>query len=316
MLVFVTTPGHSYSVKSLVEQTFGAETPACQVTTYYALIGDAKTVRATHIFTDIERLYDWELSLAAHLYRSLREAGISCLNDPARVMCRYELLRTLHAQAINPFNVYRAEDRPKPARFPVFLRREYDHRGVLTDLIPNQAILDAALRRAPEVGLPLRGVIVVEFASEPVAPGVWQKFNTFRVGNAVQVNHAVWQDRWCVKDGTYGLAAEEMLVDERDAVFSNRFAEQLRPIFEIGRLEWGRADHATFEGREIVYEANTNPQIYPLKPQRSPIRDESFLYARQRMAKHLWAIDSGDATPISFRLSQSLVNYNRWGFRP
>ena len=102
MLLFITAPGHTYTVKSLVERAFGAEVPTCQVTTYDDLFHSPNTLRATHIFTDFERLYDWELILAADLYSSIRYAGLPCLNNPAKALCRYELLRKLHAAGINP----------------------------------------------------------------------------------------------------------------------------------------------------------------------------------------------------------------------
>jgi hypothetical protein len=311
MLLFITTYGHSYTVTSLLERTFGAETPACQVTTYDDLFQASSTRQAAHIFTDIERLYDWELALAADLYRAIREAGLPCINDPARVMARYELLRNLHAAGVNPFSAYRAEDHPRPSRFPVFIRFEASHRVPVSDLLLDQAALDAELVSLRDRGTSLRGLIVVEFASEPIAEGVWRKFGTFRVGDAVLVDHSVVEDRWVIKGGTRGLATDAMFEHERTAVISNCFAKELRSAFEIAAVEWGRADHATFQGREIVYEINTNPSIEPLMPQRSPIRDEALRFARERMAQQLWRIDFGNGAPVSFGLSERLMEYRR-----
>jgi len=309
MLRFITAPGHLYTLEPLVQRTFGADTPPCQVTTYDMMFRAVSTSRATHIFTDMERLYEWELALAADLYRSIRDAGVPCLNDPARVMCRYELLRNLYKAGINPFTAYRAVDRPHPARFPVFLRFEADHGVPVSDPLPDQTALDTKLTALRAAGVPLRGVIVVEYATEPIAPGVWQKFGTFRVGHAVLVDHSVAEDRWLVKYGKLGLATDEMFEAERAAVMSNRFAEELRPVFEIAGVEWGRADHATYGDRQVVYEVNTNPSIAALTPQRSPIRDATLQFARQRMARHLWQIDFGDGSPLQFRAGERLMEY-------
>lgn len=311
MLLFVTTYGHSYTVRSLLERTFGAETPACQVTTYDGLFQASSTLQATHIFADIERLYDWELALAGELYHAIREAGLPCVNDPARVMIRYELLRNLHAAGINPFTAYRAEEHPRPNRFPVFVRYEKDHLRPVSDLLSDQAALDAELFALRERGTPLRGLIVIEFASEPIAPGVWRKFGTFRVGDAVLVDHAVAEDRWLVKDGKVGLATDAMFEEERAAVISNRFAEELRSAFKIAGIEWGRADHATFAGREIVYEVNTNPDIAPLTQQRSHIRDETLRFARERMAQQFWRMDFGNGALVPLPPSERLLKYRR-----
>jgi hypothetical protein len=62
VLLFITTAMHSYTVDSLVQRTFGAETPQCHVTTYQSLFRSDSTSKATHIFTDMERLNEWELS--------------------------------------------------------------------------------------------------------------------------------------------------------------------------------------------------------------------------------------------------------------
>jgi hypothetical protein len=274
----------------------------------------ANTLRATHIFTDIERLYDWELALAADLYRQLRAAGVPCLNDPARVMCRYELLRHLHQRGTNPFTAYRAIDRPQPTRFPVFLRFEADHGLPLSDLLPDQEALEAKLANLRAEGIPLRGVIVIEYASEPFAPGIWLKFGTYRVGDAVLFDHYVGEDKWLVKYGKRGLATDEIFEQERAAIISNRFAEELRPVFEIAAIEWGRADHATYDGRQIVYEVNTNPGMERLQRQRSPIRDEALLFGRQRMARHLWEIDFGDGSPLPLPASERLTRYRSKNF--
>jgi len=48
---------------------------------------------AIYIVTDFERLYPWKQKCAANLYRTLQAMGQRCLNDPARAMTRFELLR-------------------------------------------------------------------------------------------------------------------------------------------------------------------------------------------------------------------------------
>lgn len=311
MLLFITTRGHSYTVKTFLDQTYGSEVPPCAVTTYDALFHGANTRRATHIFADIERMYPWELNIAAGIYRGLRAAGLPCLNDPARVQCRYELLRNLHSAGINPFTVYRADDRPQPARFPVFIREEAGHGRPLSALLPDQRTLDRCLADMRQIGLPLRGLLVVEYAAEPVAPGIWSKFGTFRVGDALHLDHAVSEDRWLVKYGKLGLATEEMMREEQEQVASNALAEQVRRAFEIAGIEWGRADHATYRGRQIVYEINTNPDIHALTKQRLAIRDETMRIARGRMAALLWKIDFGDGSPVEVPVDERLGFYRR-----
>ena len=53
----------------------------------------------------------------------LTEQGLRCLNNPAQVMCRVELLKTLNARGFNPFNVTRADEHPTPHDFRSFFVR-------------------------------------------------------------------------------------------------------------------------------------------------------------------------------------------------
>lgn len=300
MLVFITTPNHAYTVRPLVRRKTGVDTPPTRATSYDALFQSARTVRGVHVFTDLERLSDWELTMAAELYRALRDAGIVCLNDPARVMARYQLLRNLFESGFNPFTAYRADERPKPARFPVFVRNDSDHLGPLSGLLADQAELDRCLEDLRAQGRPLRGLIVIEFAGEPIQPGVWCKYGTFRIGQHLSVHHAVIGGQWAVKNQSTEHGIEELYEAEKAAVTANTLADAVRPAFDIAGIEWGRADHALFQGRQIVYEINTNPTI-KFEAQKSPIRWQTKELARERMARLLWELDSGDGATVRFQ---------------
>jgi hypothetical protein len=300
MIVFLAANGHSFPIHTLANGKLGAPTPAVGMASYDEMF-KADTVRqATYVFAGLDQLYDWELQLAADLYRALAAAGLKVLNDPARVMSRYELLRTLHEEGINPFDAYRADSRPRPRRFPVFLRREFDHKGPLSGLIEDQAGLDRFLAAWQADGHPLRGVLVVEFCGEPVAPGVWRKLGTFRIGDAYHVHGAVVEDSWTAKHGTRGLPTEEMYRIEAGEIASNAVPAAVRRAFDLSGIEWGRADHTMVGGRDVIYEINTNPWVYRVRPMPSPIRDAALAIGRERMGRLLFAIDTGDGSPVSF----------------
>ncbi|MGE0719364.1 MAG: hypothetical protein AB7P02_28230 [Alphaproteobacteria bacterium] len=306
MILFVATAAHRYTMACLADETFGVPLPQCRVTSYERLFA-AKTIpTATWIFTDIDRLLPWELPVAAEIHRWLRDQGMRCLNDPARVMGRFQLLRRLHDDGHNPFNVYRADERPRPRRFPVFLRNEDDHTAPRPALVPDQRALDAALAMLAAAGTSPKGMLVVEFVHAPLAPGLWRKFGTFSVGEGVSVDHAVIEDQWAVKQGTVGTATPEMYAEELAAVTENAFAPALLPVFRTAAIEWGRADHTTVAGREVVWEINTNPDIRPLAAQASPLRDRSLLLARRRMALLLDAVDTPPGPPVAFEAGPRL----------
>ena len=119
--------------------------------------------------------------------------------------------------------------------------------------------------------MPIAGLLGVEFCAQPLRPGVWAKFGTFRVGDVLSTDHAVSEDTWCVKHGTEKLATDEVFRWERDHVVQNTYAAVLKTPFDIAGIDFGRADHATVAGREVIYEINTNPYLAPISPQRGRV---------------------------------------------
>ncbi len=304
MIVFLAVRHHLYTVDSLCSQKYGPALPVVRAMAYETAFIAQAFHRATYIFTDIERLTNWERMLAADLYRALRDAGCRCLNDPARVLTRYPLLRRLHREGRNPFNVWRLEDGLDNPNFPVFLRHEADHGHPLTGLLETPTALAAAQSSLEASGLPLAGLLGVEFCAAPFAPGIWTKFGTFRIGETLSTDHAVIEDNWCVKYGVDGLATPEIFQWEYDHVAANSFAQPLRPAFELAAIEYGRADHTTVNGREVVFEINTNPHLVALSPQKSPVRDAMVQIARARYSAALWEIDTEPRGPIKLQLSE------------
>jgi hypothetical protein len=292
VIFVVTSPSHHYTVKALREGTYGAPTPAVEAANYYQLLGAETVPSATYIFADIERLAPWELRLAASLYRSMQAAGLRCLNNPARVLTRYPLLRALHAAGINPFDAYRADDKPRPQRFPVFLRHESVHGMGLGGLIPDQPSLDGALDQLVADGTPLAGIVVVEYAGEEAESGIWYKWGSHRVGSNFNADHGHVESNWMVTYGRPELQSEVFLRREHDFVEQNAVPVEVKQAFEIGGIEFGRADHGIYRNKTVVFEINTNPIFLALKQQGSPVRDDSKRIARARLAACLAAVDT------------------------
>ena len=315
MIVYITTRGHGRTLRSLSRRTFGFPTPRVVLDRYERLLGARRVPKATYIFADLERLAPWELRIAADFFRVLNEAGLRCLNDPARAMSRVELLRSLRAAGINPFDAMRADELPRPARFPVFLRFEMDHNTPLPGLLGNQAELDATLLNLRATSVPLRGVVVVEHCAEPYSDGLWHKWGTFRVGPSLSVDHIAVDSNWCVKYGVWEKLTDAAISEEYEAIKSNRFASDLKPAFDIAGIDFGRADHAKVGGRTIVYEINTNPFIGPYVPDPRPLRRETQTLARQRFAIALAAIDTPDSGTVPVPATEPLeLQRQAWRF--
>jgi hypothetical protein len=315
MFRFLTSTGHGYTVNALVRTSGDHDVPHCEVTTYDALLRSNHTVKAVHVFTDMERLSDSQLTTAAGLYRALRDAGIPCLNDPAKVMGRYQLLYNLFEEGINPFTVYRADARPRPSRFPVFVRFEADHDGPMSALIKDQDELDDYFRKLVDSGRPLRGLVVIEYAAEAEPGGIWRKTGTFRIGKKNSVHHQILSDNWVIKTTVKHITNDALRLEEQAAVITNDVPEAVRRAFDIAAVEWGRADHATFRGREVVFEINTNPTVQSADPYGSEIRIASKRIALTRMCGLLREIDWGDGTTVRYRRGKPLWPWLASGLR-
>lgn len=251
---------------------------------------------ATYIFADLDRLHYWELEQAAHLYRQLAAAGLRVLNDPARACQRYGLLRRLREAGINDFDAWTLSEQRPPARYPVFLRTISAHRGVLSDLLHTAAELESAVQQALVAGLPERELLVVEYCAEALRPGLFRKQAMFRVGDALVPAPSVHDDQWVAKNGQRGIAGAELYAEEARLVRAQPHAHVLRRGFELGCIEYGRADYGLVAGRPQVYEINTNPLISPARPQPDPARDDTVRYCEQRLHAAFAAID-GAVTP-------------------
>jgi hypothetical protein len=306
MIFFVTTAWHSKPVKSLVDGRFGFELPECQWVPYETLFRSRRLPLGTYIFTDLERLGYWEIELASKLFEFLTGKGLRCLNDPAKVRTRVELLRLLAQEGISDVGVWRADERPTPGRFPVFIRGESDHAKPLSDLIATQAALDERLDALRNERRSLRGLIVLEHRPGTYNGELWHKWGTFRVSNDVFVEHLAVDATWLVKYGDYAFHGEDVIRDEHDGVLNNRFGDQLRRCFELAEIDYGRADHAVVDGELLVYEINTNPNIGPWVPGKHPLSLEKQRHARERLAAALFSIDTSETGHIPFDVKEEL----------
>jgi hypothetical protein len=249
-----------------------------------------------YIFTDVERLTPYELRVVAEAHRVLAGDGrCRVLNNPARVMSRYELLRNLREERINEFDVIRADERRWPGRYPVFLRHEQDHgRPLSTDLLHNREELAAALEKARAEGISLRGILIVEYAAEAFDGPWFRKFNTFRVGSEVFAHHMVVEDSWVVKYGKEGAKfPEEYKVFEQEFVKGNWSADVLRRAFEIAGIEYGRADWGVVGGKVQVYEINTNPYLSGDPGSSNPTRRDTIAISTKKLCESLAALGNG-----------------------
>src|SRR5262249_161112 len=148
-----------------------------------------------------DRLSFWDVEHASHLYLQMKTAGVRVMNNPALVRTRYPLLRALRAAGLNDFNAYRVDEIDSVERFPVFVRKIHGHREPLSDLLQSKAELQRAIETAIAGGTPRENLLLVEFAAEPLRPGIFRKMSAFRIGDAIVPHISVHDTVWLVKYG-------------------------------------------------------------------------------------------------------------------
>lgn len=291
MIVFVTTAEHGYTHKAVAD----LEGPTrVALTTYHEILPAKAVPRATYVFTDMDRLSHADLQDAAQLYRRMRHATLTVLNDPARTATRFGLLRRLYFSGINGFNAYRVEEGAKPKHWPVFLRVEGSHRGPATELIHSWDELRRKTDESIAKGLPLASLLIVEFLAEPIRLGLYRKLSSFRVGRSAFAHVCVDDDHWIAKEGKRGITPPDLEQDELRIVRDNPHGADLGMAFDIAGLEYGRADFGLVGGKVQVYEINSNPEIIFANDHPSPVRQETYRIFRRNYLDALSAIDTPD----------------------
>lgn len=172
------------------------------------------------------------------------------------------LLQKLRRLKINSYDVWRpdeADEADVPDSYPVFIRTRSAHRGVLSGLIFNRADAWRELQNLTCRGFPISDLMFVEYRAEPIANGTFLKHSAYRIGDRMLPAPSVLTNDWVAKAGwavdSLDDGGAEMLEQERRIILNGVYSEALRSAFEAGKIEYGRADFATVQGRVEVYES-------------------------------------------------------------
>jgi hypothetical protein len=232
-----------------------------RVVCYEDLPAIRRVALGTWVFCDHEQPTPEERGAVARIWRKLERTGdrSRLLNDPRRVMRRYELLRNLYERGINDFDVQRLDEARAPRSHPVFVRGENDHHGPRTGLLHDPAALAEAVARLEARGLARQDLLVMGFGAERDARGFYRKYAAFNVGGRIVPAHVLFGTYWMVK--RRAPVDEECAAEEWRYIETNPHASLLREIFALAGIDWGRIDYGMVAGRVQVFEINTNPEI-------------------------------------------------------
>jgi len=217
---------------------------------------------STYIFSDLERINSRGIKTLSNVWRQLETHQVRLLNHPEKALKRLPLLNKLYQEGINDFNAYPivSGQNLRPERFPVFIRESNSHAGPATDLIYNQDELDECIRKMSETGKLGVDPIVTEFTSVMEGDGHYHKYGAFCIGESIIPAHINAAEHWMVKSDNSTLD-DRMMARESDYVKSNPHEKELKEIFRLASIDYGRIDYGFCNGRIQVFEINTNPTI-------------------------------------------------------
>ena len=315
MLYFVITSQHRYTIDQYLSAWAGALAEFIEVVPYETFFSRTSYHDGVFVFTDLERLTPADRNRAAACWTKLQASGqgVRLLNHPTHVMLRYELLRNLFEHGVNLSNVYRATEARWPARYPVYLRYADDHIAV-TDLIESKEKLRQEISQLDLLGKSRDELLITEFIDTSDEQNVFRKYSAFIVGETVIPRHMFCDRQWMVKAPK--VFDQELLDEEWIYLNDNPHEKQLRELFDLARIRFGRIDYSMFEGRMQVWEINTNPQIATAwdKEEKRRLRVQEFFVVKlERALRRLHrSIKRSKQKQNLIGLTQSLRNPAKW----
>jgi hypothetical protein len=215
----------------------------------------------TYVFSALEQLSAPMERLVEHLHAQLSACnGVRLLNRPGRTLRRYDLLAALAREARNEHRAVRATESLSGLRYPVFLRGERTHDGALSPLLHDQREVEAWIGRLVVVGRQLDELLVIEFCDTADANGLYRKYAAFIIGDQILPRSLDLGRDWMLKrhgtDYTQATLAEEF-----EYIRTNPHEQQLREIFAIAGVDYGRIDYSLRNGRIRTWEINLHPTL-------------------------------------------------------
>jgi hypothetical protein len=273
MIYILVTREHAYTVRHYL-QTWGRDVRrVVRALTYEELALSRRLVPGAYIFSDLERLGEAQMELARLAWAQMgaRGADFKLMNDPNRVLRRFEMLQALHQAGINHFAAYRMNGNLAALRFPVFLRREDDHEGAQSELLSSAEQVNAALGEMKSRGIDPAKILAVEYCDTADANGMYRKYSAFRVGERMVARHVLFSaKKWMLKKAD--LVDDTLAREELEYVQQSPHDARLREIFDLAHIEYGRIDYAFRNDAIQVWEINTNPTIGVVPNRLDPLR--------------------------------------------
>ncbi len=327
MIIFVAPKQETWCMESFLRQEGRALARRITILNYENVADLQELPIGAYIFAAIDQLSRTETELAHLCWDALSaiSPSVTILNHPAKVLCRYDLLKTCFELQRNTFRVFRASQFYRCRNFPVFIRCERRHAGSLTGLLHTPDQLRLALIRTLLRGHYLRDLLIVEYRDTVNPFGIFREYNASIVAGCIIPQAVVHNHNWITK-WSGRLVDPEKMREQCEYLETNPHAEWLKETFALANIQYGRIDYGVKDGVPQVWEINTNPQIVrPIEwgpnkftpEQRELVNPARFRFFH-RLQVALAAIDTAtDAKQtirirVSRRQRQKLEAEKRW----
>ncbi|MDZ4735024.1 MAG: hypothetical protein SGJ07_01630 [Rhodospirillaceae bacterium] len=297
MIYYLVTAKHLYTMRDFLAGPGQKLDERVEVVTYKDFLRLKFLPFGTFVFSDVDRMSGSQSMELLKRWKTIRAAGAPTLNHPVLSLRRYDLLRKLHEEGINRFDAYMMTEHRKPKRFPVFVRSAFDHEGAKTELLADQAALDAELARLRAEPVWPGDKVIVEYEHYADAQGVYKKYAGFRVADRFVPRQVLAATKWVVKRPE--LQTPELAAEEAAYLDANPHRDLLMRVFDLANIDYGRIDYAVIDGEVQVFEINSNPTIIgrtsgaALRSDDSP-RGPAYRKAIGRYIEAMEAIDVPD----------------------
>ncbi|HYK03289.1 MAG TPA: hypothetical protein VE974_16135 [Thermoanaerobaculia bacterium] len=281
---------------------------------YEHLLRETRFQPGTYVFTTFDEMRGAMGSYVDALAAELRQSPhVRIFNDPRRVLRRHDLHAELARLGRNTFRSHRANGDLGAVRFPVFIRSEGAHDGALSPLLHSATAIETWIGRVLALGRPIDDLLVVEFCDTADADGSYRKYAAFNVDGRIVPRSLNYGRNWVLKfagnDFSMAMAREEL-----EYVRQNPHEEELREIFAIANIDYGRIDYSLLDGKVQTWEINVNPTIgrglrpssRTIDPELHGVREETkqVFYGRFNAA---WAAVAAaspgrEAAPLELRI--------------
>ena len=262
MIFFVAPEQETWCMEAYLGQEGHEMTGRIRIITFEEIAARQEIPLGTYIFAAIDQLSPTENEIAQRCCAALDRAnrGITLLNRPGEVLCRYDLLAKCFELQRNTFRVRRVSQFCRPLNFPVFIRNERRHTGSLSRLLYTRGQLIRALGKAVFSGNDPRHTMIVEYRDTVDSSGIFREYCASIVGRQILPQAVVHSRNWVTKWSARLIDAEKVREDVEYAE-RNPYAGWLKETFELAHVQYGRIDYGVKDGVPQVWEINTNPMI-------------------------------------------------------